>query len=119
MLKCLFWSCLLLVAYSYLLYPVVLAAACRLQRLFHRQRPVEEPADWPAVTMVVAALAVDAIFSALGLVPTGPRPSRADVFGSIQVDYKLFLNVFGVVVFAALFGLTLRGGRRAHQHVHA
>jgi cellulose synthase/poly-beta-1,6-N-acetylglucosamine synthase-like glycosyltransferase len=55
MLKCLFWSCLLLVAYSYLLYPVVLAAACRLQRLFRRQRPVAEPADWPAVTMVVAA----------------------------------------------------------------
>ena len=68
------------------------------------------------VTMVVAALAVDASFSVLGLVPTGPRPSRADVFGSIQVDYKLFLNVFALAVFATLFGLTIRGGRSAHHH---
>ena len=31
------------------------------------------------VTMMVAALIVDGIFSALGLVPTGPRPSPGDV----------------------------------------
>src|SRR6202034_1669873 len=30
-------------------------------------------------TMTLAALIVDAIFSALGLVPTGPRPTRADI----------------------------------------
>ncbi len=47
------------------------------------------------VTMVVAALIVDGIFSALGLIPTGPRPTRADIFGSIQLDYKLVLNVLG------------------------
>jgi uncharacterized protein len=62
------------------------------------------------VTMVLAALAVDGLFSLLGLVPTGPRPARADVFGSIQVDYKLFLNVLGFVIFGALFGLTVRRG---------
>jgi len=60
------------------------------------------------VTMACAALAVDAAFSALGLVPQGPRPSRADVFGTVAVDYKLFLNLFGLVVFAALFWLTRR-----------
>src|SRR6185437_15238273 len=32
------------------------------------------------VTMVIAALIVDGIFSALGLIPTGPRPTRADIF---------------------------------------
>src|SRR5256714_15627749 len=62
------------------------------------------------VTMVIAALAVDALFSAAGLIPTGPRPSRGDVFGSIKIDYKLFLNVLGVLVFAALFRLTRRRG---------
>ena len=41
------------------------------------------------VTMVIAALIVDGVFSALGLIPTGPRPTRADVFGSIELDYKL------------------------------
>ncbi len=58
------------------------------------------------VTMVIAALIVDGLFSVLGLVPTGPRPTRADVFGSVQVDYKLFLNIFGLAIFAVFFWLT-------------
>ena len=62
------------------------------------------------ITMVTAALIVDGIFSALGLVPTGPRPTRADIFGSIHLDYKLALNVLGAAIFAALFWLTARGG---------
>src|SRR5438105_3361188 len=62
------------------------------------------------VTMVIAALIVDGIFSALGLIPTGPRPTRADIFSSIQLDYKLALNVLGVAIFAALFWLTVRRG---------
>src|SRR5579859_7230625 len=40
------------------------------------------------VTMVIAALIVNAIFSAVGLIPTGPRPTRADIFSSIRADYK-------------------------------
>jgi YHS domain-containing protein len=60
--------------------------------------------------MVIAALIVDGIFSALGLIPTGPRPSRADIFTGIHVDYKLALNLLGVVIFAVLFWLTARRG---------
>jgi uncharacterized membrane protein YraQ (UPF0718 family)/YHS domain-containing protein len=62
------------------------------------------------VTMVIAALLVDGLFSALGLIPTGPRPTRADIFSHIQVNYKLFLNVLGIGIFAALFWLTVRRG---------
>jgi len=62
------------------------------------------------VTMVVAALLVAGVFDLLGLTPTGPRPDRADIFGSIQLNYKLALNVVGVVVFAALWWLTQRRG---------
>jgi YHS domain-containing protein len=62
------------------------------------------------VTMVIAALVVDGIFSALGLIPTGPRPTRVDIFSSIRVDYKLALNALGVVIFAALFWLAARRG---------
>jgi len=61
------------------------------------------------VTMMLAALVIDVLFSALGLIP-GSRPSTNDVFGSIQVDYKLALNVLGLVVFAGLMALTLRRG---------
>ena len=61
-------------------------------------------------TMVIAALMVDGIFSALGLIPTGPRPTRADIFSSIQVNYKLALNLLGFAIFAALFWLTARRG---------
>ncbi len=62
------------------------------------------------VTMVLAALIIDALFSGLGLIPEGPRPSRADIFSSIQVDYKLVLNLLGVAIFAALLWLTARRG---------
>ncbi len=62
------------------------------------------------ITMVIAALAVSGLFSALGLTPTGPRPSRDDIFGTITLNYKLFLNVLGIVIFAALFWLTMRRG---------
>jgi uncharacterized membrane protein YraQ (UPF0718 family)/YHS domain-containing protein len=62
------------------------------------------------VTMVIAALIIDGLFDLLGLIPSGPRPSRGDIFGTIGVDYKLFLNVLGLVVFAVLFYLTARRG---------
>jgi len=61
------------------------------------------------VTMVAAALLVDGIFTALGLVPD-TRPTRDDIFGAIQLDYKLVLNAVGLVIFLALFGLTVRRG---------
>src|SRR3954464_2005569 len=57
------------------------------------------------VTMIVAALAVDGLFSLFGLVPTA-RPSEADVFGSIELDYKLLLNALALGVFVALIALT-------------
>ena len=61
-------------------------------------------------TMVIAALVVDGVLSTLGLVPSGPRPTRADIFSAIHVDYRLALNVLGLVIFLALFGLTVRRG---------
>jgi uncharacterized protein len=62
------------------------------------------------VTMAVAALAVDGLFSLLGAVPSGPRPTRADIFSDIAVNYKLFLNVLGFAIFAGLFWVTARRG---------
>src|SRR3954463_6840726 len=61
------------------------------------------------LTMIVAALAVDGLFSVVGLVPT-ERPSADDVFGEITLNYKLVLNVLALGVFAALIALTRRRG---------
>ena len=67
------------------------------------------------VTIVLAALIVDALFTAIGLVPD-TRPTRAEIFSSIELNYKLILNLIGLAVFAALFGLTMRNPQRAHVH---
>jgi uncharacterized membrane protein YraQ (UPF0718 family) len=69
------------------------------------------------VTMVLAALVVTGLFELLGLVPTGPRPSRAGIFGGVNVDYKLALNVVGTIIFGAMFWLTAQ--RRSPARVHA
>jgi uncharacterized membrane protein YraQ (UPF0718 family)/YHS domain-containing protein len=61
------------------------------------------------VTIVIAALLVDGLFGLAGLVPD-VRPTRADIFGSVKVDYKLYLNVLGTAIFVAMFALTVRRG---------
>jgi uncharacterized protein len=63
------------------------------------------------LTMVLAALAVTALFAVLGLLPTGPRPSRAHLFGAVALDYKLFLNLLALAVFAVLLWLSRSAGR--------
>ena len=62
------------------------------------------------VTMVIAALVVSGLLSLLGAIPSGPRPTRGDIFGSIHANYKLALNVLGLLIFAALFWITARQG---------
>ncbi len=61
------------------------------------------------VTIVIASLIIDGLFSAIGLIP-GTRPTRAHIFGSIKLDYTLFANILGLMVFAALFALTMQRG---------
>jgi uncharacterized protein len=70
------------------------------------------------VTMVAAALLIDGLFSAAGLIPT-ERPSRDDIFGSVQLDYKLVLNVIALVVFAALIWLSRSRERPSAAHGEA
>jgi uncharacterized protein len=69
------------------------------------------------LTMIVAALIVDGVFGLVGLVPTGPRPSRDDVFGTIGLNYKLVLNVIATAVFIALIWLS-RGASGGHACDH-
>jgi len=59
------------------------------------------------VTMVIAAIAIDLLFAALGLIPS-ERPSTSDVFGSIALDYKAVLNTLATVAFVTLIALSAR-----------
>jgi uncharacterized membrane protein YraQ (UPF0718 family)/YHS domain-containing protein len=61
------------------------------------------------VTIVIAAVIVSVLFNAAGLVPS-LRPTRADIFSAVKIDYKLFTNLLGLAIFAALFALTMRRG---------
>ena len=78
------------------------------------------------VTIVLAALVVDGLFSLVGLIPD-TRPSREDIFGSVELDYKLVLNVLASIAFVALIYLTIRprpeeaaaGAHEAHAAGHA
>ncbi len=67
------------------------------------------------VTMAIAAILIDVLFSALGLIPSA-RPSTAGVFGSIALDYKAALNALATIAFVTLMALTRR---RAAAPVHA
>jgi hypothetical protein len=61
------------------------------------------------VTMVLAGLSVAGLFALAGGIPN-TRPSRGDLFGAIELNYKLVLNVVGLVIFVALWALTRRHG---------
>jgi uncharacterized membrane protein YraQ (UPF0718 family) len=64
--------------------------------------------------IVLAALAVDGVFSVAGLVPT-TRPSIDSITSrGISWNYTTFLNIVFLGVAAALFGLTLRPRPRPH-----
>jgi uncharacterized membrane protein YraQ (UPF0718 family) len=67
------------------------------------------------VSMVLAAVVVEVVFSGVGLIPA-VRPTRAEVFSSVQFDYKLVLNAIALVAFAGLFTLSFR--RREAGAIH-
>ena len=72
------------------------------------------------VTMVLSSLAITALFHGAGLIPQGPRPTRGRVFGAVRADYRLWLDLAAVAVFAGLLALAARprtgGGRPAVAH---
>ena len=70
------------------------------------------------VTMVIAALIIDLVFGAFGLIPD-THPSRDDIFGSVELDYKLVLNVIATLGFVALIWLNIRHPRLHHHEAHA
>jgi uncharacterized membrane protein YraQ (UPF0718 family)/YHS domain-containing protein len=61
------------------------------------------------LAIVIAALLIAGLFSVLGLIPA-TRPPRAEIFGSVKVDYKLVTNILGLAIFVTFFALTMQRG---------
>jgi len=59
------------------------------------------------VAMVLAALVVNGLFSAAGLIPT-IRPTHEQIFSPVAVDFTLFANVLAAIVFAAMLRMSAR-----------
>ncbi|HEY2801143.1 MAG TPA: permease, partial [Chthoniobacterales bacterium] len=62
--------------------------------------------------MVLAGIAIDLLFSALGIVPTGSRPPSAVSHAMIKWNYPIWLDCIAVVVFAFLLYLHLQKSDR-------
>jgi uncharacterized protein len=61
------------------------------------------------VTMAAAGLIVNLLFSALGLIPTGPRHAKV-IEASVSFDYTTVLNIVFLVVAAVLVTRYFRKG---------
>ncbi len=66
-------------------------------------------------SMVIAGLTVDGLFSALHLVPTGPRPASAISHARFAWDYTTWLDMIAIAV-AAFLALVHFRGRKAVAH---
>ena len=90
-----------------LIIPIVLA----YNKYYGRELTARLVAIMFAAT-VLAALAVDGIFTVAGLVPS-ERPSIESVTSrGVSLNYTAFLNIIFLAVAAGLFGLTLRHGEQ-------
>ena len=60
--------------------------------------------------MVLAAIAISGVFSGLGLIPQGARPTRTDKFSTVALNHKFFLNMTAVLLLVALYWVAFRRG---------
>ena len=61
--------------------------------------------------MVISGIAVDLIFSALGIVPSGARPPSAVEHAMITWNYTSWLDIVAAIVFAMMLVLYMRRSR--------
>lgn len=73
-LTLLFWLCLFLVFYSYVGYGIVLWAMIKIKRFFKGKPTVATPAEWPTVTLLIAAYNEE-------------EDIQTKIFNSLTLDY--------------------------------
>jgi uncharacterized membrane protein YraQ (UPF0718 family)/YHS domain-containing protein len=62
------------------------------------------------VSMVGAALIVEALFGLSGLIPAAAAARNTDLFSGVHANYTLVLNALGLALSVGLFALTARRG---------
>jgi uncharacterized membrane protein YraQ (UPF0718 family) len=70
-----------------------------------------------SVSMVLAGIIVDLIFSALHLIPSGARPANPVSHAMIAWNYTSWLDLVALIIGGLFLFLYLRG-RRSHRHSH-
>ncbi len=68
------------------------------------------------VTMVLAGVIVDLIFTVFGLIPTGPRPASAVEHAVVRWNYTSWLDIAAALVFVWLLLLHLRRNSATAHH---
>jgi uncharacterized membrane protein YraQ (UPF0718 family) len=68
------------------------------------------------VTMVVSGIAVDLLFSGLGLVPHGARPPSPMQMAHFSLDYTTWLNLAALPIAGWLFWVHLSRSEASHSH---
>lgn len=63
------------------------------------------------VASMIAAIIIDLLFGIAGLIPE-TRPSIDDVFGEFSINYRFFLTLAGVIIFAAMAWLARTARQR-------
>jgi uncharacterized membrane protein YraQ (UPF0718 family) len=91
---------------SFLFADLIVLPIVAIYRKYYGRRFAARIVALMLLTMILASLAISGVFDLLGLIPSGPRPSRTDIFGGVALDYKFVLNVLGAAIFAALFALS-------------
>jgi uncharacterized membrane protein YraQ (UPF0718 family) len=69
------------------------------------------------VSMVLAGIVVDLIFSALHLIPSGARPANPVSHAMIAWNYTSWLDLVALII-GGLFLFLYLLGRRSHRHSH-
>jgi hypothetical protein len=93
---------------SFLFADLIVLPIVVIYRKYYGRRFAARIVALMLLTMILASLAISGVFDLLGLIPSGPRPSRGDIFGSVSLDYKLVLNAIGAAIFVALFTLSVQ-----------
>ncbi|MEY2547185.1 MAG: uncharacterized protein QOG48_2302, partial [Verrucomicrobiota bacterium] len=68
-------------------------------------------------SMVIAGVIVDLAFTALNLIPRGPRPISAMEHATVQWNYTAWLNVVAILVCIVLW--LVKSPQDRHQHSHS